>query len=166
MGIYEELGISFDELGCVMLDVDTPQFKKTPAIAELEEQGDMESDSHITLLFGLIGSNPTWRRYVDECLKDWEKPQEAFLADFEIFGDGTEDVVVSTILNKSQFKQAHEMLEKLPHINTYPYEPHMTIGYFPKGLGELYINELKKAGNYRAVVKTKGINYGYTMQKG
>ena len=55
MGIYEELGINFDELGCVMLDVDTPQFKKTPAIAELEEQGDMESDSHITLLFGLIG---------------------------------------------------------------------------------------------------------------
>ena len=144
-----------------MLDVDTPQFKKTQAMAALEEQGDMESGSHIMLLFGLIGANPTWLRYIDECLKDWEKPQEAFLADFEIFGDGTKDVVVSTILNKSQFKQAHEMLEKLPHINTYPYEPHMTIG-----LGELYINELKKAGNYRAVVKTKGINYGYTMQKG
>ena len=34
MGIYEELGIDFNELGCVMLDVETPQFKKTPVMTE------------------------------------------------------------------------------------------------------------------------------------
>ena len=168
--LYASLGIDFNRLGCVMLDVD-PQ---VPALLRNvvpdaiwyrdPERGipGPETEPHITLLFGLLEPAHAWREHVDALLADWAPPTSVGIHDFAVFGGpgSPYDCVVATLGSQPELRAANGLLRRLPHVDTFPdYKPHVTVGYVLPGTGKWVAQDLgdKFVG---ARIATRDLNYG------
>lgn len=135
--LYEGLGIDFDMLGCIMLNIDQknlPQFKNPESLYENSNHSLASGEAHITLLFGLMKSGTEWKKQVDEVLAGWTCGQ--ITVDSVSFFDITDPdsdshyCIIAKIKVTPQLKEGHTRLQLLPHVDTFPeYIPHMTIAY-------------------------------------
>lgn len=168
--LYARLGVNMDRLGCVMLDtapIDVHDmfpdsfwyYGDLPG----RRTGGPEREGHVTLLFGLMENAHTWREYVDDVLEGWEPPSVLEVSNFEIFPGSGYEVVVGRIRNDAELRDAHDRLSRLPHINTFPYKPHITVGYVHQGVGRYVLPDLNRRGNAKPggfELMTCALNYG------
>ena len=167
--LYARMGIDVKKLGCVMLNVSAIDLHRHVPDAlwyrdpETPWINGPELEPHITLLFGLMESAHTWREYVDEVMEGWTAPEFIGIRSFERFGGPTApyDAIVG-VVNYGHFhlKDAHQRLSRLPHINTFPYQPHLTVGYVVKGTARYVIRDLNGLRRDDHVVIPAGLNYG------
>ena len=170
--LYDRLGIDTSALGCVMLDAESLNVHDVFP-REFWYYGDLpgrrsggpELETHVTLLFGLLQNAHVWREYVDEVLDGWEPPDVIEVREFEVLDGRGYDVVVGEVWNQGKLREAHSRLSRLPHVNTFPYRPHVTIGYVHQGVGEYMLPRLydflsKNCPGKVAQLPSRGLNYG------
>ena len=170
-GLYEHLGINMAALGCVMLDaypLDVhgmfPESFWFYGDLPGRRTGGPETETHVTLLFGLLENGHVWREHIDEVLDGWTAPAFIEIREFGVFQGQGYDVVVGHVHNDKKLRDAHHRLSRLPHINTFPYRPHVTVGYVHPGVGQFMLPTLGRtvaAQPTRAIyAATRRLNYG------
>jgi 2'-5' RNA ligase len=174
--MYSELGIIVEKLGCIMLDIDGSNMPNL--ISEEDLYFTTHPDRfwikgfvaghtpHVTLLYGLLESgNTTYRKYVDEVLKDW-KCDEVEVDHVSFFPSPYPDesyyCIIAHLKISDELKEGNALLQLLPHINTFPnYKAHITIAYIRQD--ELLRDEIIKSYNKDLSGKKLSIsqiNYG------
>ena len=156
------------EYGCAMLYFDLPDIKKIHEIIDpkdvySEEGYGLETEPHVTLLFGLHDgvSVPQVTEVMDKF-----KYTDCILYNASLFKNPQYDVLKFDIRYPTKggafLHKTNAELSKFPHTTDYPdYHPHCTIGYLKSGTGEKYVKEL----NDREFVVTP--EYGvYTTTNG
>lgn len=154
--LYEEMGLSVDQLGCVMMSVEP--------LADLldEEMGLSAADlytsahpdrhyidglvktPHVTLLYGLLPG--VSQQHIADVMADWEAPLGIGITAITTFpatfpeddpDHNAYEVVVAEVQSMgSELTDAHARLSLLPHIDTHPdYRPHITLAYVKYGRG-------------------------------
>lgn len=171
--------IKVSELGCVMLDVETPDL--SDAIPEEWEyhSGDpahwwiagVQTEGHVTLLHGLL-PDLVDRAGVDEVLDGWE-PGPVHTQQLEVFRSPFPDepyaCIVARSLGDRRLLDAHARLSLLPHINTYPeYKAHVTLAYVHAEREEAALRELRRHFGARDIhvpitFEPVGLNYGHAI---
>ena len=150
--IFEMQGIEVDKLGCIMAKYRQPLalLKAIPNVIVYKDEAKdipgIETQSHVTLLFGLMKPGLEQMDVVDEALKDW-KPDAFFTpSHISVFeSDNPWDVVVLEPMYSGGFLKAHQALSRIPHVNAFPvYRPHMTLAYVHKGYGHVVQKILQK----------------------
>ena len=177
--LLERMGIDVRQLGCLMLDVSplTDIQALVPPVLWYYGDRDLpgvlgpETEPHVTLLFGLMESAHVWKEHIVWLLEGWEAPATVRISHFDVFGspDNPYDVLVGVLdgASKVALEQANARLKHLPHVDTFPYEPHITVGTVLKGTGYLlvqHLNPLLRDGHtgvrrYGEYV-TGALNYG------
>jgi 2'-5' RNA ligase len=168
--VYDSLGISISDLGCIMLDLN-------PVKLEVDDQEDLyyspyqefvqgtvaDHKAHATLLFGLLSPGSQIKPLVDAVLESWKKPSAVKVDHLEVFpgkeDDGTEYSCIVAVLDATDLVEANSRLRLLPHIDTFPeYKPHMTLAYVkPEATTEFLENFAHLVGSQ---IATSNINYG------
>lgn len=171
-GLYDDLDIDLDKLGCIMLD--TEKFDVTRFVDEGQADliystdkaghlmGDVaEIEPHVTLLFGLLQNGNIWKDKVDTVLEDWAVPTVT-IKDVTAFDLGDSYAIVGLIKKTPELIDGHERLTLLPHIQTFSeYKPHLTLAYVDHdaAVRDKWVTALR--AEYKGKeLKTKGINYG------
>lgn len=171
------MGINIRDLGCIMLDVkpldikgaipaDWAYHSKNP---NLPHVSGIQTEAHVTLLFGLLENANLIRSAVDEVLDGWE-PGRISTQTIEAFQSPIPDEPYACIIAKlqvtRQLKDAHARLSLLPHIDTHPqYLPHVTIAYVHKDRCSEAIAAVRHALGTRDIFTHAdlvpiGLNYG------
>lgn len=106
----------------------------------------LETDPHITVLYGLLDSDPFAVSGLLE--REWGRPVEIVFGKTMVFDVEDYDVVVIEIISED-LKALHELIkDNLPNEQTYDYQPHFTLAYVKSGAGTKYDNlELDVTGN-------------------
>ena len=180
LNALRELGISVGDLGCIMLDVDSPTpianvlpqawayRSSNPALGHVDG---IQTEHHVTLLYGLL---PQVRRaHVDEVLDGWTGQDAAVKTDMlDVFDSPLPDEPYSCIVARQswgagdEILDAHQRLSLLPHINTHPsYKAHVTLAYVHRDRKGDALTELRRAfgGSPESTVihfRPTGLNYG------
>ena len=90
LSCYQQLGIDLDNLGCIMLDVELPQYVSAQlepewayrsANPKLAHAAGYPDEHHVTMLFGLLHNGNAIRSAVDEVLDGWTPPQALHCVD-------------------------------------------------------------------------------------
>ena len=137
------------EYGCVMLFFKFPEMKKIQDMIDpndlYEEEGDdsfgFDDEPHTTLLFGLHKEVTTEEveNILDEFTYDTVKAHNPSLFKNEKYD------VLKFDIDGDNLHETNKKLKEFPHTSDFPnYRPHMTICYLKRGLGEKYVNKLKK----------------------
>jgi len=150
-GIYEELGIDLNKLGCVMVDLEP--FDSEAMMAAMLAVGDdfyltndndkpwidgfsLQSKPHITLLYGLMENAHKYEPYIADVMQGWnlEHLEVDHIGYFESpYEDDPYYCIVAHIKLTAELLEGHARLSLLPHIDTYSsYLPHLTIAYIKK----------------------------------
>lgn len=171
--IYEDLGIDFDNLGCIMMNtnkIPVAQYIKKPEEDLFVKEGwggglAGENSAHVTLLFGLLENGNEWKNKVDTLLVDW-KMDTVTIEEVSYFDLGDSYAIVGLLEKTNEIVDGHERLTLLPHINTFSeYHPHITLAYIKKDVElDKWIKPLAKKYNGQKVATT-GINYGDTKEE-
>jgi 2'-5' RNA ligase len=172
--MYIELGIGLDTLGCIMLDLEPLEFKVNEDALYYSTNetrhwinGNVASKTpHVTLLYGLMRKGKELKKHVDTVL-DGKLPKEVTIDHVGYFDtppnmDEEYYCIVAHLKVTPELQEAHDRLQFLPHIDTFPgYKAHFTLCYIKKNdttrdtlverLNEHYKGKTIKAGN---------INYG------
>lgn len=143
--VYDTLGITIEDLGCIMLDV-------APfTVTELVEGGEndlyygtipalryaqgavAEKSAHVTLLYGLLDFGGLHTKLVDSVLLGWSTPSVR-IKEVSFFPSSNQGEDYSVIVGKidvtPELLEGHHRLQLLPHIDTFPeYVPHLTLAY-------------------------------------
>ncbi len=137
------------EFGCSMVYFDMPLMEALHKIVDEEDvytddESDrsfgMETEPHITLLYGLHEDNDD-----DDVLERSmpEEPGDIRLHNVSVFGNKDYDVL-KIDADAKWLGESNERLSELPHTNDFPdYRPHATIGYVKSGTGEKYAGMLE-----------------------
>lgn len=171
------MGVNIRELGCVMLDVEPLDIKgaipdewayrsQNPNLGHVSG---IQTEAHVTLLFGLLQNANTIRAAVDEVLDGWE-PGRIYTETIDAFPSPMPDEPYSCIVAKLHatrgLRDAHARLSLLPHINTHPeYRPHVTLAYVHKDRCSDAIDAVRRVLGTRdifthAELVPIGLNYG------
>lgn len=153
--VYTELGIDTQRMGCVMLDVvEIPSYLIPPDIYGYQDESmpyvrgfEAAKTPHVTLLYGLLESGREWEYLVNSVLADWEPPKTLTVDHMEFFPT-PEGIPFNPLVlrldeaSHQSLVEAHERLELLPHINTFPgYKSHITMGYVRKDLLQGFVGD-------------------------
>ena len=144
--VYESLGITIADLGCVMLDVEVPNIGAVIPDAVLYKSDKADrwwidgyvfgKNPHMTLLYGLLQPAAHWKEEIAEVMKGWsiESVKVQKVGFFESpFEDDPYYCIIAHVEPSLQIAEGMARLELLPHINTYAdYVPHITIAYVKK----------------------------------
>jgi 2'-5' RNA ligase len=185
--VYNQMGISLDTLGCVMLDLE----KIDTMISRDFEQGIFDYKlyftknpdrkwikgwvsgevPHITLLYGLLDNAHNWEKPINTVLADW-KMDTVEIDHIDYFDSPYSDeeyyCVIAHIKVTPELMEGHQRLEFLPHINTFTgYKPHMTVCYIKKDekMRDELIAELNKELAGKSLKVKQGINLGYKTKE-
>jgi len=132
------------EFGCSMLHFDFPQIKIIQdEISEddlYEEKGGLETEPHVTLLYGLHSDDIDDQEVLDISSKGIHSMG---LGNVSLFQNKDFEVLKFDV--EAPFLYAiNKELTKLPHTTDYPdYHPHCTIAYLKPGTGKKYTKFLK-----------------------
>jgi len=136
------------EFGCamLMLPINKDSWKKLldeispdDLYGTKEEGFNVETEPHITLLFGLHKNVSD--EDVQEIVKKM-KPINISMKTITCFENDDYDVLKFDV-KSSDLKKYHDLLAELPHTDTYSeYKPHSTIAYLNKGKAKKYIGHL------------------------
>lgn len=172
-----DLGVHIRDLGCVMLDVEPLDIKGaipddwayTSSNPNLRHVSGIQTEAHITLLFGLLYNANAIRAAVDEVLDGWE-PGDLYTQSIGAFPSPMPDEPYSCIIAEVEMRKplldAHARLSLLPHINTHPdYRAHVTIAYVHKDRQADAIEAVRRALGTRDIfthvpLVPIGLNYG------
>lgn len=174
LSCYQQLGIDLDNLGCIMLDVELPQYVSAQlepewayrsADPKLAHVAGYPDEHHVTMLFGLLHNGNAIRSAVDEVLDGWTPPQVLHCVDVGYFSSPLPSEHYKCLWVKPhapELLDAHQRLSMLPHINTHPtYEPHITLGYVHETFAGYAIERLEHLVlEQQLTVRVSGINYG------
>lgn len=139
--LHEKDGISYSK-DCVLLL--TPNNLWDETIKEISDEDlytdgekfGKENEAHVTLLYGLL-TGQYKDSDVEEILSSYTKIHFA-ISGIGIFEHELYDVVKFDIVSED-CSNINDQLKKLPYKNDFPnYEPHMTLAYVKKGLGNKY----------------------------
>lgn len=103
------------------------------------EKYGIQENPHLTLLYGLK-PNIT-KEQIEEVLAKTIDGDKIIIEieNIDTFENDSFDVVKFNVKKTEQLQRIFDALSELPNENTFPdYNPHMTIGYVKKGLGEKY----------------------------
>lgn len=172
--MYKELGYSLDKLGCIMLDLEPLQFTVNESVLYYAKDkkrfwidGNVAGKTpHVTLLYGLVRSGPELQKHVDTVL-DGHIPKEVTIDHIDFFDtppnvDEEYYCIVAHLKVTPELQEAHDRLQMLPHIDTFPgYKAHFTLCYIKKNdrTRDTMIAELNR--EYKGkTIKAGKINYG------
>ncbi len=132
--------------GCVMMKVECPEWNNLCSLISKEDlyinedKKGLETDPHITVLFGL--NEDVSIKEIEVVLKDFTIP-EAKGVNVSIFESQDCDVLKIGI-ESEDLNKMNSALKSLPHeASKHDYHPHITIGYIKKGCAQKYINFIK-----------------------
>ncbi len=92
-----------------------------------------ENEPHVTVLFGILDTNPDKFRYFFST----QKPIPIKLGRISTFANEKFDVVKIEVTSPALRELNAEMREKFPHHQAFPsYRPHVTIAYLKPGKGK------------------------------
>jgi len=144
--VYKDLGVTIKDLGCVMLEVDNIElpdldwyYSENPDFWWIK--GPVGSKgAHCTLLYGLMEPAYTWSEHCDRMLDGWT-PEPLEIRDVSYFPArgplaGEYYCLIGKVKVTENLLEGHNRLELLPHINTFDYQPHVTLGYIKATDGE------------------------------
>jgi len=134
--------------GCVMLFFDFPEVKQIQKVITnqelyIEEDDDsygLETEPHVTLLYGLHENVPT------ESVKNILKNKifgECIIRNLSRFKQDEYDVLKFEVQGDI-LHQVNKELKELPHTSNFPdYKPHLTVAYLKKGNVDRLIEKFK-----------------------
>jgi hypothetical protein len=142
--IDQYFGVKIGKLGCVMLDFEPlPVAEWLPAkwayVSENPERHwitGYDVKTHATLKFGLLANANHIKPQVDAVLEGWDPSLPVTIIDVDIFHSTFPDEPYKCLmgkLDKPHLVEANRRLSFLPHVDTFPYEPHITFGYVRAG---------------------------------
>ena len=164
--------IDTTKLGCVMLDVE-----QVPVENWLPKQWayhakntsrywikGFDVTSHVTLLYGLLDNANAIRHEIAYVLDRWEAPKTVEVSEVSFFptsfpGEEEYACIIGKVVLSEELKEAHRRLQLLPHIDTFPYEAHLTFGYVHEHRRDDAVQTVMARLNKLSVPVT-GINYG------
>lgn len=173
-GLYEGM-VNTDDLGCIMLDVQTFDITKhvegadqdlyvNAANPDSHSQGAVaETEAHITLLYGLLENGNTIKAKVDQVLNGWSIDSVTIddVSSFPVAADAPSVPIIANLWS-SNIEDAHDRLSLLPHVNTFSrYNPHITLAYVkndPDTVQKWVVALRTALAGMR--LNTIGINYG------
>jgi 2'-5' RNA ligase/phage gp29-like protein len=170
--LYEGTGVDPDQLGCIMVDVETlPVLEHVPDdfaddLVEATTRHDhqmgavAEDEAHVTLLYGLLENGNVWKDKVDAVLDGWSM-DKVEIEEVGYFETPDSFAVIAHVKLTSELVDGHERLTLLPHIQTFSeYHPHITLAYVSKDADiDDWVDYLGTAYNGKTV-KATGLNYG------
>ncbi len=148
--VYEDLGIGIGKLGCIMLDIIPEDLEQIVSDVISPEDAYIATDPsrhingivagqpHITLLYGLLRTGTEMHKHVLAVLDDGAKlPKAAWINSVGYFDSPKPEdpyyCIVAHVSLTPEWQEAHDRLQLLPHINTFPgYKAHMTLAYIRK----------------------------------
>lgn len=150
------------DYGCVMIYPEINDWESVTSlihpddIYEPDETHGVESDPHVTLLYGLHPE--VTKEHIAEVLNKFKGQK----IDINVNGIGKFDnkdfSVVKLNVDSPILHEINNELTKLPHTTDYPkYIPHMTLAYVKPGLADKYLS-----GDYRKNFNTNRISYSMT----
>lgn len=166
-GVYKDLGINLNTLGCIMLDVEGIDSTTVIEDKDLYNTDNPErfwirgriDQSHITLRYGLLPS--VQKKHVDAVLRELPIP-DTIKVDEELqmfpspYKDDAYECIVAYVTSPEVFA-FNNQLSLLPNVNTFTdYQPHVTVAYVREG----WYNEHKGAVLTQTTLSTIGLNYG------
>lgn len=149
-GIFDLAPVSLAaySYGCVMLD-----FASFPAFEQVQqaidpshvdaEAGGLESEPHVTILYGLHPEVTLDQVQVIVDNQGVELTVE--LTGLSLFESEKYDVLKFTVEGCQPLHDFNAALKSLPHTSKFPqYVPHLTVGYLRKGTGQQYVQKFAK----------------------
>lgn len=173
--MYAGLGYDLSKLGCIMLDLEPQTFKiNESALYYAKDKSHYWIDGnvagktpHVTLLYGLLRSGPELKQQVDTVLPADKLPKEVTIDHVDFFDSPYDEdepyyCIVAHLKVTDDLQEAHDRLQMLPHIDTFPgYKAHFTLAYIKKNdtTRDSLIKSLN--ANYKGkTIKAKAVNYG------
>lgn len=169
-------GINVSALGCVMLDVESPDLSCIPdewcytsAPPDRKWISGRQDEGHVTLLYGLLDNANTIREDIDEVLDGWAPGVirgDRLTVFPSPFPDEPYSCIVSELVLTPELRDAHARLSLLPHINTHPtYRAHVTLAYVHRDREADALAAIRRAFKARDVLvpmqfEPIGLNYG------
>jgi hypothetical protein len=159
--IKEEKSANHD-FGCVMLDLDVPNWNEITSIIDpndLYEVSDdstygLQTDPHVTVLYGLHGDIDDSK--VAEIINKWKyQDLDLEITGLDNFKNDNFEVVKFSVNPTQNLQDFNRDLSQLPNSNELPeYKPHITVGYVKPGTSDKYLNP-----NHKLDFKIKHIKY-------
>lgn len=171
-------GVDPRNLGCVMLDlkpvariegVIPPEWGHTSGTNSRSYSTDgVQTEFHTTLKFGLVKNANLIRPAIDEVLSGWEPPKVIRTAAFSYFSSPNPvdpySVIVAHLASDPVVWEANRRLSMLPHVDTFPFRPHVTLAYVDVDHSidsvRAYRSRIGHHGLSMAEWEVTGINYG------
>jgi 2'-5' RNA ligase len=132
------------DYGCVMSYFEFPEMQDLHNKIEkedlLEEDKSLETEPHVTLLYGLHSDEIE----DDEVMKSVNKDEikNLKLINLSAFNNKDADVLKFDVEGDGLYSN-NQNLTKFPHTNEYDYHPHATVAYLKPGTAEKYIEMFK-----------------------
>lgn len=171
-GLYKELGVNEDNLGCIMLDLQpfdvlkhVPDAQNDLYVTDEAHSGGAvaETEAHVTLLYGLLQNGNTIKSQVDTVLNGWKCDSVVLdiVDSFPVPADAPAVPIVAKTWTP-ELQDANKRLSLLPHVNTFTeYNPHITLAYVKNDpdIVQKWVKALNAVIGGMRVTAT-GINYG------
>ncbi len=150
------------EYGCVMLDLDVPNWKEVTSVihpddiyaSTADSSYGIQNDPHVTVLYGIHSDVDDSK--VVQIINKWKHQDLSFeTTGLENFQNQNFDVVKYGVNTSQNLQDFNKELSELPNSNEYSqFSPHITLGYVKPGFGKKY-NDPDKKINF----KIRGIKY-------
>lgn len=163
--VYERMGIDLRELGCLMLNTESPveeMYEAVPYVSPDPKKfwvKGLLDHWHVTVRYGFLPGVAA--NDVDDVLADMEFPKALRISGMEVFPspykDEQYDCLVARVEDES-LTNLNAALSVLPNVNTFPeYKAHITIGYFEQGGWQPPV--------LKSEVKTLDLDYGHRLPR-
>lgn len=168
--IYDDLGVDFDNLGCIMVkmtkpDISLPEWYEyySPDPKKFWIKGVVADDAHVSLKYGLF--QEVKREHVDAVLEGWEL-EDIYMKEIVVFDSppGEDYKCIVLAMESPSLNDANARLSMLPNINTFKeYVPHLTLAYVvPEFVDEAVTRIKSQIQSYKP--QYVGLDYGDTIK--
>lgn len=154
---WNELGIDLNNLGCLMLDVESPFKENLPAWSEY-----VPKEFHVTVRYGFlpcVTKNHVRAVYGSDDRRPLYR-EPLFITGTSLFSsqDRNVECIVARIATTKALLELNDDLAVLPNVRTFPYNPHVTLMYAPRGFYKARQDDIM--AYLKPDVKVLGLNYG------
>ena len=137
------------EYGCSMAYFDSNEIPRLQKLIDNDdvytEEGEssygLESEHHVTLLYGLHHDKIN----EEKILKTSSDGLEVITLHNPSLFKSEKYEVLKFDTDSDKLYEINKKLSKMPHTSTFDYHPHSTIGYLKPGCGQKYVNKFKDA---------------------